>query len=114
MGSCPTGTTVSLSDSDGSQLISWQPDKDFSSVLISCPGIVSDDPYTVSAGDSSIQATMSGLIYSQGSNGGMGDGPDGGLEGRMNRDGANMADNGDSETGGGMKGGVPDTPDQGE
>lgn len=53
---------------------------------------------------------MSGLIYSQGSNGGMGDGPDGGLEGRMNRDGANMADNGDSETGGGMKGGVPDTP----
>lgn len=54
------------------------------------------------------------LIPSQGSNGGMGDGPDGGLEGRMNRDGANMADNRDSETGGGMKGGVPDTPDQGE
>ncbi len=78
--SCPGGSTVSLSDSSGNQLVSWQPDKAYSCVVISCPEITQGSTYTLTTGDSSTQITMDSLIYGSG---GMGGGMHGGNMGGM-------------------------------
>ncbi len=65
------GTAVTLKDSDGNEIISWQPDKTYSSVLISTPDIVDGAVYTLTAGTYSEDITMDGLIYGSGF-GGMG------------------------------------------
>lgn len=70
------GSTVTLTDSQGSELLSWQAEKEFSSILVSCPDILDGETYTLTAGGSSEEITMNGLIY--GSSGGMG----GGMGGR--------------------------------
>ena len=90
--SCPGGSTVSLSDSSGNQLVSWQPDKAYSCVVISCPEIAQGSTYTLTTGDSSTQITMDSLIYGSGGMGGMGGGMHGGNMGGM---------------GGGNRGGQP-------
>ena len=70
------GSTVSVSDSAGNVLASWEAPQAFSSVVISCPGLESDGTYTVTAGTSSTEVTLDGLLY--GSGGGMGHGGMGG------------------------------------
>ena len=81
------GSTISLCDSSGSQLISWQADKEYNSVVISCPGITEGETYTLTTDGSTTQITMSSLIYNSG--GGMGgrfdNGMNGGRGGNMNR-----------------------------
>lgn len=81
------GSTISLCDSSGSQLISWQADKEYNSVVISCPGITEGETYTLTTDGSTTQITMSSLIYNSG--GGMGGGFDNGMNGgrggNMNR-----------------------------
>ena len=67
------GSTVSVSDSAGNVLASWEAPQAFSSVVISCPGLESDGTYTVTAGTSSTEVTLDGLLYgSGGMNHGMG------------------------------------------
>lgn len=70
------GSTVSVSDSAGRVLASWEAPQAFSSVVISCPGLEADGTYTVTAGTSSTEVTLDGLLYgSSGMNhpmGGMG------------------------------------------
>lgn len=68
------GSTVSVSDSAGSVLASWEAPQAFSSVVISCPGLEADDTYTVMAGTSSTEVTLDGLLYGSGGmgHGGMG------------------------------------------
>lgn len=87
------GSTIALSDSSGREILSWQADKAFDSVLISCPEITEGSTYTLTAGSSETEVTMSSLVYgSSGEMGGMGGGPGGGMGGRP---------------GGGMGGGQP-------
>ena len=87
------GSTISLSDSSGQEILSWQADKAFDAVLISCPEITEGSTYTLTAGSSETEVTMSSLVYgSSGEMGGMGGGPGGGMGGRP---------------GGGMGGGQP-------
>lgn len=78
------GSTVSVSDRAGNVLASWEAPQSFSSVVISCPGLEADGTYTVTAGASSTEVTLDGLLY--GSGGGMGHGGTGGMGGmRGNR-----------------------------
>ena len=80
--------TIQKSDSDGNELISWQADKAYSSVVISCSDVTKGQTYTVTGGSSSVQVTMDSLVYSEslgmggnmsspGNMGGQGGGPGG-------------------------------------
>ena len=71
-------STITLTDADGNQLVSWEADKAYSSVVISCPDITEGETYTVAGGSSTVQVTMDSLIY--GASGGMG-GQGGGMAG---------------------------------
>lgn len=67
------GSTISISDSTGNVLASWEAPQAFSSVVISCPGLEADGTYTVTAGTSSTEVTLDGFLYgSGGMNHGMG------------------------------------------
>lgn len=67
------GSRVSVSDSSGKELLSWEPEKAYSSVVISCPEILQGEEYTLSAGEDTFQIAMESLVYGQsGGMGGMG------------------------------------------
>ena len=72
--SASAGSTIALSDSSGNELVSWQADKAYTSVIISCPQITQGETYTLTTGSNSTEITMSSLVYSSG---GMGGGPGG-------------------------------------
>ena len=75
------GSFITLSDSGGREMVSWQADKAYTSVIISCPDITEGAAYTLTTGAVSTQVTMESLIYEVGGmNGGMG--IHGGLNGR--------------------------------
>ncbi len=75
------GSTITLTDSDGNVLLAWQSEKAYSSVVISCPEITQGQTYTLTAGSSSTQVTMSSLVYSSSGMGGMGGNMGGGNTG---------------------------------
>ncbi len=68
------GSTVSLSDSSGNELVSCQAAKAYNCVIISCPEIIQGLAYTLSAGSYTTEITMDSLVY--GSDTGMGGGGD--------------------------------------
>lgn len=81
VGSNSENAVITLTDSQGQELLSWTANKAFACVVISCPEIKQGETYTVTAGSSSAQVTMSSLIYGSGGSGGMGgfmEGPGGG------------------------------------
>ena len=88
------GGSVTLTDSEGQLLLSWQPDKSYSCLLISCPELRVDSTYTLTVDGVSTQITMDSLLYGSGS----GFGGKGGMTGRGGTAGK------DSMTG---KGGMP-------
>ena len=60
------GTDIVLTDASGTELINWQPSKQYTSVVISCPGIAQGESYTLKAGTSKTTVTMDSLIYGTG------------------------------------------------
>ena len=60
---------ISLKDSSGNELISWMVDKEYASVIVSCPEMNEGSTYTLRAGSDTQEITMDSLIYG---NGGMG------------------------------------------
>lgn len=67
------GSSIILSDSNGNEIMSWQAEKDYTSVIVSCPEITQGATYTLTAGDNSVQVTMDSLVYGAGgTRGGMG------------------------------------------
>lgn len=72
------GSTISLTDSSGEMLLSWEAEKTYSSVVISCPQLQEGAAYTVSAGEYSEEITLDSLIYGSGGMGGRGFGNMGG------------------------------------
>ncbi len=92
--SASAGSTLTLCDSDGTELLSWQPDKAYSSVVISCPEIMQGSTYTLTAGSYSAEITMDSLVYGSGSGMG-GAGGMGGMGGGRG-DGMDTAPEGDS------------------
>ena len=58
---------VTLLDSDGSTIVSFDPGKTYGSVLISAPQVQSGKTYTVQSGGSATSVEMTGTIYGGGS-----------------------------------------------
>lgn len=57
------GSTISLSDEDDNELVSWSADKEYTSVIISTPDIKEGSTYTVTTNGTATEITMSSLIY---------------------------------------------------
>lgn len=55
VGSCSAGTQVSFSDSEGSTILTLQPQKTFGCVIVSTPDFVKGQTYTVTLGDQSAE-----------------------------------------------------------
>lgn len=49
-GSQPGGTAIQVLDADGSVLLSWQPQKSFACIVVSCPDMESGATYTLKVG----------------------------------------------------------------
>lgn len=60
------GTEIVLLDSNGTKLVAWTMEKDYNSVVISCPEIVDGSSYTVKMGDTETEVIMDGKIYGEG------------------------------------------------
>ena len=71
------GTTVSIADSKGNVLASYTPVKEYNSVIISTKGMTQGETYTVTAGTTTQQVTLSQLVSGSGGMGGMQGGPGG-------------------------------------
>lgn len=87
-GSCPAGSTIALADSGGTVLVSWQADKAFDCVVLSCPDIQVGETYTLTAGDTATEIVMDSLSYGSAAamGGGFGGGMDRGGRGQMPMD----------------------------
>ncbi len=73
------GTKVSLTDQNGNEVISFTPEKQFQSVVISTPELSKDTVYTIKSGDLSEEITLSAIATSAGvQSNGMGFGGRGG------------------------------------
>lgn len=79
------GSIITLCDDSGKELVSWQSDKEYSSVVISCPEITEGAAYTLTADSYTTQITMDSLVYGEGMGAGMGGGMRG--SGKMQDDG---------------------------
>lgn len=98
------GETITLTDSDGKEVLSYKVDKKFNSVVISASGMKQGNTYTLTVGDQNSTFTLDDITYSKGS-GGM-QRPGGNLDnGGMQRPGGNSDDgnmqrpDGDSDNG---------------
>lgn len=58
------GSTVALTDENGAVLASWTPQKSYSSVVISCPGLQENGTYRLTAGEESAEVTLTGKTAS--------------------------------------------------
>ena len=79
-----SGTTLTVTDADGSVLLSWEVPCSFSSALISCPQMEVGGTYTVTAGETSEEITLESVSTTYGdAQGGMpgGDMGQGGMPG---------------------------------
>ncbi len=80
--SASAGSTITLTDSNGNVILSWTPEKAYSSVLISCPDLEKGSTYTLTCGDSETEFTLSSLVYTVSSRSSSGMGGMGGNTGR--------------------------------
>lgn len=86
-----TNEKMVLKDSEGNDVLVFEPDKSYNSALISCPEIVDGKSYKVDIGGNETEVTMSGLIYGNSGMGGMHGGMPGGRPGgRHNEMGPDM------------------------
>ena len=69
---------VTLTDENGTVLAEYEPEKAYSTVVISCPAMKQGGTYTVSAGDFSETFTLTSLIYGGGNGFNGGGAPNGG------------------------------------
>ena len=73
------GSAVTLKDANGVLLASFTPEKSYSSVVISAPGMESGGTYAVACGSESRSITLEGFAYSEDGFGGFGGGKFGGM-----------------------------------
>ena len=66
------GDTITLADSTGKELMSYQADKEYTSVILSCPEITQGAAYTLTAGETTTEITMDSIVYGSSSMGGRG------------------------------------------
>lgn len=83
------GTAITFADSAGTELISWESEKTYSAVMLSCPELTEGETYVLTAGEVSQEITMDSLIYgsetgmagAMGGGGRMHSGAEGGMRG---------------------------------
>jgi len=63
---------VVLKKASGEVVFSWQPEKTYSSIVLSCPELKQGESYTLTCGGNSFDITMTELLYGQGMGGHMG------------------------------------------
>jgi len=102
------GETITLTDSDGNEVLSYKADKKFNSVVISTSDMKQGETYTLTVGDQSSTFTLDDITYSEGS-GGM-QGPGGSDNGEMQRPGGNSDDGNMQGPGGGSDNGGMQRP----
>lgn len=71
------GAAVRVTDGSGAVLASFTPEKTYSSVVISAPGMESGGTYTVECGGEMRSVTLEGFTYSEGGFGSMSNMPGG-------------------------------------
>ena len=104
------GETITLTDSDGKEVLSYKADKKFNSVVISTSDMKQGDNYTLTVGDQSSTFTLDDITYSEGS-GGM-QRPGGNLDnGGMQRPGGKSDDGNMQRPGGKSDDGNMQRPD---
>ena len=104
------GETITLTDSDGKEVLSYKADKKFNSVVISTSDMKQGGTYTLTVGDQSSTFTLDDITYSEGS-GGM-QRPGGNLDnGGMQRPGGNSDDGNMQRPGGNSDDGNMQRPD---
>jgi len=81
-------SSITLTDSEGALLLTYTPEKQYNSVVVSTPDVVIDNEYTLTLGSESQSAIMTELIYGSGNEMG-GQGMHGGRDG--NSPGENMS-----------------------
>lgn len=87
-----------MTDEEGNELVSWEPDKEYSCVILSTPDITKGESYTVTAGESTQEVNMDSLIYgSSGTQGGPGGGNPGGNAPGKTEAGGNAPEGGNGE-----------------
>ena len=116
------GETITLTDSDGKEVLSYKVDKKFNSVVISTSDMKQGNTYTLTVGDQSSTFTLDDITYSEGS-GGMqrpgGNLDNGGMQrpggnsddGNMQRPGGNSDDGNMQRPGGNSDDGIMQRPD---
>lgn len=104
------GETITLTDSDGKEVLSYKADKKFNLVVISTSDMKQGETYTLTVGDQSSTFTLDDITYSEGS-GGM-QRPGGNLDnGGMQRPGGNSDDGNMQRPGGNSDDGNMQRPD---
>jgi len=68
------GSEIMLFDSTGRRLVAWTMEKDYNSVVVSCPEIEEGSSYTVQTGEVTTEVVMDGLVYGEGFGFGFGGG----------------------------------------
>lgn len=92
------GETITLTDSDGKEVLSYKADKKFNSVVISTSDMKQGETYTLTVGDQSSTFTLDDITYSEGSGG-------------MQRPGGNLDNGGMQRPGGSSDDGNMQRPD---
>ena len=68
------GSEIMLFDSTGRRLVAWTMEKDYNSVVVSCPEIEEGSSYIVQTGEVTTEVVMDGLVYGEGFGFGFGGG----------------------------------------
>lgn len=76
---------VVLKDSNGKEIISYEPDKTYNSVVISTPDIKTGETYTLSCGNTDTSVEMTSTIYGESNGMGGGHGMGGGRDGSFKK-----------------------------
>ncbi|MCI9125131.1 MAG: carbohydrate-binding domain-containing protein [Eubacterium sp.] len=81
-------TKISLTDSAGQELLSWTAQKEYTSVIVSCPEIKQGETYKITAGTAAEQIVMDRLVYGNGTPAGAeaGRGARGGMRGEPGKE----------------------------
>ena len=81
------GTAITLTDADGNVMFTYDAEREFNSVVLSCTGITTDATYTLTVGENSEPIEMTEIIYGESSDMG-GRGGFGGMFGGGRGDGS--------------------------
>lgn len=114
------GTEWTLTSGDETVMLSGNPDKEYSSLIISSPELKDGETYQLAAGEESMEITVSGIITQSGTRSGMEGGPGSGMEGGpgsgmddFKNNGPRNRGSGDNAPEKGGESGITDNPQQG-